>query len=115
MDVDFVRRVALVATVGSGPDERFVGVARYGEADCPGTAEIGITVADEWHRKGIARLLMLELMRFARSRGVRRFVGMVLPENHAMLRLARSIGFRTTYDALMHLVAISCDLSAQTG
>jgi hypothetical protein len=30
-------------------------------------------------------------------------------------RVARSIGFRTTYDALMHLVAISCDLSAQTG
>lgn len=113
MDVDFDRRVALVATLGRGREEQFVGIARYGESDSPGSAELGITVADEWHRKGIARLLMLELMRFARSRGIRRLTGMVLPENHAMIALARSLGFGVTYDTLQHLFTIACDLSAQ--
>lgn len=113
MDVDFERRVALVATVGRGREEQFVGIARYGASEDPGSAEIGITVADEWQRKGIARRLMLELMRFARSRCIRRLTGLVLPENHAMIALARSLGFRVTYDPQQHLFAIACDLSTQ--
>jgi RimJ/RimL family protein N-acetyltransferase len=113
MDIDFDRRMALVATVMGQDGEQFVGIARYAVADCPGSAEIGVTVADQWHRNGIARLLILELMRFARARAIRRFTGIVLPENQAMLALARSTGFSATYDSRQHIIGISCELNAQ--
>ena len=81
MDIDYDRRMALVATVGCGCAEQFVGIARYGETDHPSSAELGITVTDAWQRCGIARLLMAELMRFARWRGFRRLTGIVLPQS----------------------------------
>lgn len=110
MDIEYDRRMALVATTSSGGVEKFVGIARYGETTSPDNAELGITVADAYHRRGIARRLVGELMRYARGRGFRRFIGIVLPENHSMIALAASLGFTRQYDAQDHLIHISRDL-----
>lgn len=111
MDIDYGRRMAFVATVERDGLEEFVGIARYGEMDHPGSAELGITVTDAWQRHGVARLLVTELMRFARSHGVQRLAGMVLPDNQPMIALAKSLGFRTSYDPMQHLVSISRELT----
>jgi RimJ/RimL family protein N-acetyltransferase len=110
MDVDYRRRMAFVATIEREGKEEFVGIARYGEADEEGTAELGITVADAWQRRGIARLLVTELIRFARWRGMTRLSGIVLPENAPMLALAASLGFKASYDRVQHLMVISREL-----
>jgi RimJ/RimL family protein N-acetyltransferase len=106
MDIDYRRRMALVATVPGEGDERIVGVARYGEMDDAATAELGITVTDAWQRRGIASLLVTALMRYAREHGMRRIEGIVLPENHRMLSLAARLGFEQRFspeDGLMHI------------
>lgn len=112
MDVDYDRRMALVATVGGAGGEEFIGVARYGATDGPERAELGVTVADAWHRRGIATLLIRALMRFARAHGFRQLTGFVLPDNQAMLALARSLGFTIDYDAVEHVMKISHQLDA---
>lgn len=114
MDVDYDRRMALVATIGSGENEIFVGVARYGEAGAPDRAELGVTVTDAWQRRGIATILIRALMRFAQGHGFRELTGVVLPENHAMLELARSLGFTVTLEAAAHVMKISRRLAADT-
>lgn len=111
MDVDYDRRMALVATVGDAEKEEFVGVARYGATDRPERAELGVTVADAWQRRGIATLLIRALIRFARSHGFRELIGVVLPENQGMLALARSLGFTTHYDPAEHVMKISRQLA----
>jgi RimJ/RimL family protein N-acetyltransferase len=111
MDVDYDRRMALVATIGSGDDEKFVGVARYAATDRPDRAELGVTVTDDWQRRGVATILIRALMRFAQGHGFRELTGVVLPENHAMLELARSLGFKITLDAVAHVMRISRDLA----
>jgi acetyltransferase len=110
MDIEYDRRMALVATTSSGGVEKFVGIARYGATDSRDTAELGITVADEYQRRGIARRLIEELVRYAQGHGFKRFVGIVLPENHAMVVLANRLGFKSRYDAHDHLIHISRDL-----
>jgi RimJ/RimL family protein N-acetyltransferase len=110
MDIDYGRRMALVATVERGGVEQFVAVARYGATDRPDTAELGITVTDAWQRRGIARLLVAELIRYARSQGFRALTGLVLPENFRMLALAKSLGFTSSYDPAEHAMRISLDL-----
>ncbi|WP_157994477.1 GNAT family N-acetyltransferase [Peristeroidobacter agariperforans] len=107
MDVDYDRRMALVATVGAGDQEMFVGVARYGSTDRQEQAELGVTVTDAWQRRGIATILIGALMRFARSHGFHELAGMVLPENHAMLALARSLSFTIEHDPAGHIMKIS--------
>jgi hypothetical protein len=50
-DLDFVNRVALVATVGKGEEEKIIGVGRYALSDTAGTAsrsaELAFSVVDE--------------------------------------------------------------------
>jgi acetyltransferase len=111
MDVDYERRMAFVATVERDGVEEFVGIARYGETEQQGAAELGVAVADSSQRCGIARLLVTQLMRFARWRGLSRLTGVVLADNPAMLALAASLGFHASYDSAQHLVVICRELA----
>lgn len=111
MDIDYAKRMAFVATIPSGSGERFVGIARYGETNQAGVAELGISVADAWQRMGVARLLVTHLLHFARSRGMRRMTGIVLPDNTPMIALARSLGFGIAFDPDQRLVSIARDLA----
>lgn len=112
MDIDYAKRMAFVATIPTDSGEEIVGIARYGETNQAWVAELGISVADAWHRSGIARILVTQLLRFAQSRGMRRMTGIVLPENAPMIALARSLGFTIAYDPGQHLMTIARELTA---
>ena len=92
-DVDYDRHLALACIASDAGREKLVGEARY-VADSDGKhGEFGIMVADGWHKTGIAGLLMADLIRAARERGLRTMEGLVLSRNAAMLRFARGLGF----------------------
>lgn len=112
MDVDHDRRMAFVATATRDGIEVFTGIARYGESVDATTGALGVTVADAWQKRGIASMLIRQVLLFTKSRGFRRIEGLVLPENDRMLALARSLGFTVHYDADDRLMHISYDLSA---
>lgn len=80
VEIDYVRNVALVATID---DNALIGGGRYmasGDA-----AEIAFTVAEDYKKLGIASRLLRHLTAIARGNGVARFEAFVLPENSAML------------------------------
>lgn len=112
MDIDYDRRMAFVATVEKDGREQFVGIARYGDTDRPDSVELGVTVTDSWQRCGIARLLIAELLRFARWRGIRHIEGIVLHDNRPMIELAKSLGFHAQHDFAQHVVVISHSLES---
>jgi GNAT superfamily N-acetyltransferase len=90
--VDYVDRLALVATVG----DRLVAVARYDRAPGATDAEVAFVVADEYQHHGIGSLLLDDLAAAARDRGVTTFHADTLAENHAMLDVFRHAGFPVT-------------------
>ncbi|MGY8527477.1 N-acetyltransferase family protein [Paracidovorax citrulli] len=67
--------------------------ARYGRAPGSATCEFAVTVADDWHRQGLARRLMSVLIEAARHEGFRTMEGYVLSTNAGMRKLARQMGF----------------------
>ena len=92
-DVDHDRHLALVCTTRTENGEKIVGEARYVVEPDERTCELGIAIADDWHRTGIAGLLMQALMTAARARGLASMEGLVLAGNREMLRFVRALGF----------------------
>ena len=91
--VDYRRHLALIAEWFDGDAEVEIGAARYFVRKDGATAEFAITIADAWQRQGLARHLLQRLMAIAEQRGLERFEGDVLEENHAMAGLALDLGF----------------------
>ncbi|HUF64780.1 MAG TPA: GNAT family N-acetyltransferase [Gemmatimonadaceae bacterium] len=78
-------------------DGRIAGFATYGSfRQWPAyshTVEHSVYTAPEFRRRGIARLLMTELIASARSNGLHAMVGGVVAENAESVRLHESLGF----------------------
>jgi len=92
-EVDHVTHEAVVAFDETG--DRMVGVARY--AVWPGSdsaADLAVTVADDWHRRGLGSALTASVVGCARANGIRRLTGTILWENAAAAALMRRLGFR---------------------
>ena len=84
-------RVALAATVTEDGEERIVADARF-DLVGDGDAEAALLVRDDMTGRGLGTLLLDRLLEQARGRGVRRVLLDILPENQAMLALARRVG-----------------------
>ena len=116
VQVDYVRELALIAIVTGTDASRIAGVARYAAVSDSATCEFAVTVADDWHRRGIATLLMRHLIGAARGAGFYQMTGSVLSMNAAMRPLLRTLGFSTTTDPEdAALVVCRLDLSSQAG
>jgi acetyltransferase len=87
--LDYDRELALVA-VHAGS---FIAVGRYAPNPDGETAEFALVVADAWQGKGLGRALLERLCDAARAAGYRSLSGEILNANHAMLDLARRLGF----------------------
>jgi len=91
--IDRADDVAYIALEdGPGP-EREIGVARYSLGADRLSCECAIVVADAWHRRGVARVLMRRIIGIARARGIHTMTSCELSGNRAMQELAESLGF----------------------
>ena len=69
-----------------------VGVARYvRDASDPQSAEIAVTVVDDWQGRGLGAELLAQLSGRARAEGIRRFTALVSADNAAMTALLRRL------------------------
>ena len=91
--VDYDRHLALVCVAPSGTEEKIVGEARYVIEPQTKSCDFAIVIADDWHKTGIAGLLMSALIAAARAHGVATMESQVLGRNTDMLRFARGLGF----------------------
>lgn len=93
-EVDQIDHVALGATVES-PDlktERGIGIARFVRLERSSIAEAAITVVDDMHRRGVATVLLHELLRAARHRKIRTLRAEVLADNETMRLILERAG-----------------------
>jgi GNAT superfamily N-acetyltransferase len=99
-DVDGENHVALVA-IWETPDlkeERGVGVARFIRlADDPTIAEAAVVVADEMRQRGLGRILLTELSRIARQKGVAKLRSEVLLANEPIRHILGRVGGKVVH------------------
>jgi RimJ/RimL family protein N-acetyltransferase len=86
-NVDYQRRLALLAEHGESETPELVGVARYEPADREDTAEIAFVIQDGWQNRGLGTIMLDALLAAAEARGIRRFRAYVLAGNTRMIDL----------------------------
>ncbi len=86
-NVDYHRRLALVAERAPHAEGVLIGVGRYDFSENEGAAEVAFVVEDPWQDKGLGTILLSDLLRAAAARGIQRFRAYVLADNERMLRL----------------------------
>lgn len=92
-DSDGSRHVALILTQREAGEEMIVAEGRYVVFnERPVIADIAFLVADEFRRRGIATLLIDELIPIACRNGVTHLSADVLADNNAMISLLRRTG-----------------------
>ena len=108
-EVDHVDHEALVAI---DPETgRLVGVARYVREQAGGdVAEAAITVADDWHGRGLGTALLRELADNARAHGVKQFSAFVLARNDDMIDMLFRLGKAKVVDRDQGVVEIVAEL-----
>jgi GNAT superfamily N-acetyltransferase len=79
--------IALDEETGEG-----LGVARYVRStERADTAEVAVTVIDDWHGRGLGTLLLEVLSARAREEGIRSFTALMLATNEEMMDLFRRL------------------------
>jgi RimJ/RimL family protein N-acetyltransferase len=107
-DVDHHDHEALVAFDPSD-DARMIAVARYVRED-GGAAEAAVTVADDWHGRGLGTAMLDALAERARAEGVKRFTAYVLARNEEMIDLLFRLGPAKVVDRANGAVQIEAEL-----
>ncbi|GAA4219941.1 acyl-CoA synthetase (NDP forming)/RimJ/RimL family protein N-acetyltransferase [Streptosporangium album] len=105
-NVDYVDRVALIATIGT----EMVAVIRYDRIE-PGEAEVAFLVEDAHQGRGVASVLLEHLAATARERGIGRFVADVLPANQKMMAVLKQAGYTAQSRFADGVVRMTLDLT----
>ncbi|HEX4811668.1 MAG TPA: GNAT family N-acetyltransferase [Nonomuraea sp.] len=105
-NVDYVNRVALIATIGT----EMVAVIRYDRTG-PGEAEVAFLVEDAHQGRGVASVLLEHLAATARENGIEQFVADVLPANMRMMGVLRQAGYTAQSRFADGVVRMTLDLT----
>jgi acetyltransferase len=91
--IDYDRDMAFVAVgSSSGNADEIVGEVRAVRYPNGATAEFTILVRSDMKRHGLGRALLQKMIAYSKASGVEELIGQILPENEAMIALARSCG-----------------------
>ena len=112
-DVDYVERMAIVATPAADADAPIIAVARYQRVEEPAAraAELALAVEDSWQGQGIGPQLLRALATHARDRGFTTLVANVLYDNSRMLAMLRHLGIPSTHHLREGRVEVRLNIS----
>jgi len=94
VDLDYENNMALVITVQEGDLTEYIGMARYDVDPATRLADIAFLVRDDWHGKGLGRILMQRMIEIAKDRGLAGFTAEVLATNKPMMLVFYNSGLR---------------------
>lgn len=92
VNVDYVSEATILATVVEGGEERAVAAGGYMLDRATNMADVAFLVQDDYQGRGIATLLLRQLIGAARSNGVRGFTADVFATNKGMLHVFHKSG-----------------------
>jgi acyl-CoA hydrolase/GNAT superfamily N-acetyltransferase len=106
--IDYVKNLTLLAVVGEFGFGKVVAVGEYLIDPAKNIAEIAFSVSKEWQGKRLGKIIMKKLSEAARENGISGLMAYTLPRNQGMIRLFKSLPYKTktVYDG--EVVELTC-------
>ncbi|MBV7599656.1 bifunctional acetate--CoA ligase family protein/GNAT family N-acetyltransferase [Aeromonas sp. sia0103] len=93
--IDYDREMAFVAVGQDGAfNQQILGVVRAISNPDLSDAEFAILIRSDLKGRGLGKLMMEKIVRYARERGIGQLSGMTMPSNRGMINLAKRLGFQ---------------------
>jgi len=110
--IDYVRNLTLLAVVGEFGFGTVVAVGEYLVDPKKNVAEVAFTVSKAWQGKGLGKIIMLKLAESAKKNGISGLMAYTLPRNQGMIKLFKSMPYKTktVYDG--EIVELTCMFEA---
>jgi acyl-CoA hydrolase/GNAT superfamily N-acetyltransferase len=93
VNVDYESEMAILAILKTAGEEKVIGVAGYSVDKATNYAEYAIAMADEYQNKGYGSTLFSYLIRVAKMKGIKGFLGYILDTNVRAYRLCYKMGY----------------------
>ena len=110
-EIDFVRLLGLVVTVGTGAEEIIVASCTY--VASAGTAEVAFTIVDAYQGQGLGGRLLAAAAGIARRHGIARFTADVLAGNRPMLKVFERSGLPMRRRSEGGVIHVELDLTRE--
>jgi acetyltransferase len=93
-NIDYQEQMALVGSIQEEEEERLIGVARYALLSDhePGLAEAAVVVRDDYQNRGLGKIILDRLVRYAREHGVSAFLATVQVSNARIVHFIKRSG-----------------------
>jgi acyl-CoA hydrolase/RimJ/RimL family protein N-acetyltransferase len=92
--VDYIKNLTLIATVGEYGFSKVVGVAEYQLDETTNIAEIAFSIGKSFQGMGLGKHLIKKLAEAARENGIAGFKAYTSPKNESMIRLFKSLPYK---------------------
>jgi acyl-CoA hydrolase/GNAT superfamily N-acetyltransferase len=93
VNVDYENEMEILAILKTAGEEKVIGVAGYSVDKATNYAEYAIAMADEFQNKGLGSVLFAYLIRVAKMKGIKGFIGYILDTNVRAYRLCYKMGY----------------------
>jgi acetyltransferase len=113
--IDYDRELALCAEVIENDQPLLIAVARLVADPDHDAADYGILVADAYQRRGLGRILTQKSIDIGRRWGLAQITGETTPDNLAMIRIFKSLGFEVEFDREQQVVLARLNLGSAAG
>ena len=93
--IDYIKDLTIVAIIGESGFRRVIAIGEYLLDEAKNVAEVAFSVNRNYQGKGLGRILMRKLSEAARENGIAGFIAYTSPQNQAMIRLFKSLSYKT--------------------
>ena len=97
--VNYDSEFALIGLIEEDGNDAIIGVARYAVDPHETTADIAVTVRDDWQHLGLGKALLAKTIDIGKEHGVFRFKSMVDPENSIIRQILLELGYEVKYSS----------------
>ena len=95
-NIDYDRETAIVVEIKQAEKRRIVGIGRLIVDAGFNSSQFAVLVHDDFQGKGVGYMLLDMMIGVAQEKGFEEIYGIVLTDNHRMLRVCRRLGFSST-------------------
>ncbi|MFZ2448574.1 MAG: GNAT family N-acetyltransferase [Syntrophobacteraceae bacterium] len=111
-EIDYVKEMTIVAVVGEFGFGRIIAVGGYVLDTAKNEAEVAFSVAKDWQRKGLSKIIVRKLAEAARRNGIASFMAYTAMNNRSMVNVFKSLPYEVVIDHEEDIIVMRCRLDA---